>query len=90
MKSLLQETRWCNRILIRILGLAATTFFSSKNMGYLLMLSILDFLHACMRVLPTKETVKTAHKKNPPLFAFYVLKITFAAGRERSVRTPGS
>ena len=44
LKSLLQETRWCNRILIRILGLEAMTFSASKSMGYVMMSVNLDFI----------------------------------------------
>jgi hypothetical protein len=47
LKGLLQETRWCNRILIMILGLGDMTFLTSKSMGYVRMSVILAF-SACL------------------------------------------
>ena len=44
LKSLLQGTRWCNRISIMILGLEAMTFSASKSMGYVMMSVNLDFI----------------------------------------------
>jgi hypothetical protein len=43
LKSLLQGTRWCNQILIRILGLWDMTFFISKSMRFVLMSAISAF-----------------------------------------------
>jgi hypothetical protein len=49
LKSLLQETPWCNRILVLILGLGDLIFFTSKSMGYVLISEFRLLMHGrCM------------------------------------------
>ena len=48
LKSLLQETRWCNRILIRIFGLSVMIFFLLQKVWKLLMSAFLSWLAAAL------------------------------------------
>ena len=47
LKSLLQGTRWCNRISIKTLGLGTTTFFLLQKAWDMLTAAFLSLLHGC-------------------------------------------
>ena len=69
LKSLLQGTRWCNRISIMILGLEAITLFTLKSIRYVLMSVNLDFTAWLLPSCCVGQIGNADSKRNGPIRA---------------------